>query len=61
MKTGVTCNIQANQLHNIAMDTDAEVVMVEKSNTHLGDFMYRNCTAKEQEFLRNAIQTLVQQ
>ena len=32
--------------------------VVKKSDTHLGDFMHRNCTVMEQEYLKNAIQTL---
>lgn len=34
MKLGVTYNIPAGTWHNIAMNSDAEIIIVEKSNTH---------------------------
>jgi hypothetical protein len=60
MEAGVTYNISPNLWHNIAMDIDAQVIIVEKSNTHLGDFIYRNLSIKEQEDLNNAILLLLQ-
>ena len=59
MKPGTTYNIRANLWHNIAMDTDAEVIIVEKSNTHLGDFIFRSLSIAEQENLNNAISLLL--
>jgi mannose-6-phosphate isomerase-like protein (cupin superfamily) len=41
MKPGITYNIPANVWHNIAMDEQAEVIIIEKSGTHLGDFIYK--------------------
>lgn len=58
MKAGTTYNIRANLWHNIAMDTDAQVIIVEKSNTHLGDFIFRSLSIEEQEDLNNAISLL---
>jgi hypothetical protein len=60
MKAGVTYNIPVNLWHNIAMDRDAEVIIVEKSNTHLGDFVYRELITQEKENLNNAIRLLLQ-
>jgi hypothetical protein len=60
MKAGVTYNIPVKLWHNIAMDTDAAVIIVEKSNTHLGDFIYRELTIPEKENLNNAIRLLLQ-
>lgn len=58
MKIGVTYNIPINAWHGIAMHTDAEVIIVEKSNTHLGDVSYQNLSTAEQEKLNKAIQEL---
>lgn len=41
MKPGITYNIPVNVWHNIAMDEQAEVIIIEKSNTHMGDFIYK--------------------
>lgn len=40
MQPGITYNIPAGTWHNIAMDTDAELIIVENSNTHLHDCIY---------------------
>lgn len=61
MKAGTTYNIRASLWHNIAMDTDAQVIIVEKRNTHLGDFIFRSLSIEEQEDLNNAISLLLQQ
>lgn len=59
MKIGVTYNIPVNLWHNIAMDKDAEVIIIEKSNTHLGDFVYKELSKKDSESLQNAIRNLL--
>jgi mannose-6-phosphate isomerase-like protein (cupin superfamily) len=41
MKSRVVYNIPKNTWHNIAMEEGSEVLIVEKSNTHLGDFEYK--------------------
>ena len=38
MKLGTVYNIPKNIWHNIAMRKESEVLIVEKSNTHLGDY-----------------------
>lgn len=60
MEAGITYNIKANLWHNIAMDTDAQVIIIEKSNTHLGDFIFRSLSEMEKEDLNNAILLLLQ-
>ncbi len=40
MAIGVTYNIPAGMWHNIAMDKEAQLVIVEKDNTHLQDCTY---------------------
>lgn len=40
LKFGITYNIPKNIWHNIAMEKGAEVLIVEKSNTHESDFDY---------------------
>lgn len=40
MEEGVVYNIPKGVWHNIALSTDAEVFIVEKSYTHLSDFEY---------------------
>lgn len=59
MVQGVTYNIPVDTWHNIAMGKDAELIIVEKSNTHLGDFEYRLMSAAEKVELDNAIIKLV--
>ncbi|NND79120.1 MAG: hypothetical protein HKN53_04420 [Maribacter sp.] len=40
MKPNITYNVPVNTWHNIAMGMDSEVIIVEKSNTHEGDFEF---------------------
>ncbi|WP_290712428.1 hypothetical protein [Flavihumibacter sp. CACIAM 22H1] len=60
MQVGVTYNIPANTWHNIAMDTAAQVIIAEKSNTHLGDFIYHPLSASQiielQEKIKDCLQ-----
>ena len=41
MKPHVTYNIPKGVWHNIAMEKECEVLIVEKSNTHINDVAYR--------------------
>ncbi|AOW10596.1 cupin domain-containing protein [Flavobacterium gilvum] len=59
MKVGVTYNIPLKVWHAIALDTDAEIIIVEKSNTHLEDVTYKNLSLAEQEKLNKAIRELL--
>jgi len=59
MKPGVTYNIPVNTWHNIAMDESAEMTIVERSNTHLGDFHYYPLCEADRENLKNQIMHLI--
>ena len=41
MKRNITYNIPKNRWHNIAMEEGCKVLIVEKSNTHLGDYEFK--------------------
>ena len=47
MQPGITYNIPMDTWHNIAMDKDAQVMIVEASNTHLMDVAYRDLNPEE--------------
>ncbi|MEM1137463.1 MAG: hypothetical protein AAGI07_16610 [Bacteroidota bacterium] len=53
MKEGIVYNIPKNVWHNIAMKEDAEVFIIEKDNTHLGDFAYHSLKTEEIEQLQH--------
>ncbi|HVU94471.1 MAG TPA: hypothetical protein VHE34_04570 [Puia sp.] len=55
MEPGITYNIPVNTWHNIAMDKEASVIIVERSDTHLGDYVYRPLTDRQQGVLKAAI------
>jgi|SRR6185437_14089099 hypothetical protein len=57
MQQGITYNIPVNTWHNIAMDRDASVIIVERKDTHLGDFVFRTLTSVEQRRLKRVIMT----
>lgn len=61
MQQGVTYSIPVNTWHNIAMDEDAEMIIIEKSNTHLGDCLYFSLTEEDKEKLKQQILQLVNQ
>lgn len=56
MKQGITYNIPTNRWHAIAMSKDAEIIIVEKSNTHLNDVFYKALSADEKSELEKQIQ-----
>jgi len=51
MKQGVTYNLPKGVWHNIAMKNDAELIIVEKSNTHVNDCTYLNLNKDQQKEL----------
>ncbi len=55
MKTGVTYNISAGTWHNIAMDKDAELIIVEKSDTYKQDCAYISLDLEQQQKLYKEI------
>ncbi len=40
MKPNITYNIPVDTWHNIAMSMDCEIIIIEKANTHEGDFEF---------------------
>lgn len=52
LKPGVTYNIPKNLWHNIAMEPGSEILIVEKSNTHLSDAAYHKLSRAQQQELR---------
>lgn len=55
LKKGVTYNVPAGVWHNIAMGRDAQLIIVERSDTHLNDVNYRMLSPHEVDALRKAI------
>ncbi|PKQ64845.1 hypothetical protein BZG02_03055 [Labilibaculum filiforme] len=55
MQAGVTYNIPKNTWHNIAMQEGSEVIIIEKSNTHLADFEFHNLSENELVELRSKV------
>ena len=56
MKPGIVYNLPKGLWHNIAMDKGAEIVIIEKDNTHLNDCCYKDLDIKQQNQLRQLIQ-----
>jgi mannose-6-phosphate isomerase-like protein (cupin superfamily) len=56
MQPGVIYNIPKKQWHNIAMGKGAELIIVEKDNTHLQDCTYKSLSQKQQNELKQLIQ-----
>jgi ureidoglycolate hydrolase len=59
MEQGVTYNIPVNRWHAIAMSEDAQVIIVEKNDTHLGDVFYYPLSNQDKQLLKNTIMELV--
>lgn len=55
MKPRVLYNIPKGCWHNIAMSEDAEVLITEDANTHLGDFEFYHFNEEEEAKLRKLI------
>lgn len=45
----ITYNIPVDTWHNIAMSQDCEIIIVEKSNTHKGDFEFFQLSAEKKQ------------
>ncbi|MEJ8763067.1 hypothetical protein WKU26_06580 [Phocaeicola sp. HCN-40430] len=58
MKEGIVYNIPKGVWHNIALSTDAEVFIVENSNTHLSDFEYYYLSEKTIQRLNSLIDSV---
>ena len=60
MKQGIVYNIPKGLWHNIAMLEDARVIIIEKNNTHLGDYEYYYLNAEQKEEMYEKIKTFKQ-
>ena len=58
MKPRVLYNIPKGCWHNIALSADAEILITEDANTHLGDYDYHYLNEEEQKELRELIETV---
>ena len=59
MEQNLIYNIPKNRWHNIAMEEGSEVLLVEKSNTHLSDFDHFNLDSKHITILRDKVEELL--
>jgi hypothetical protein len=59
MECGVIYNIPVNTWHNIAMDEDAEIIIMEKSNTHFDDWLCFELSETDRDRLKNQIEQIV--
>ena len=58
MATGTIYNVPKNVWHNIAMKEGSEVLIIEKSNTHLGDYEFYHLNEEQATDLKkNVIQS----
>ena len=55
MKPGIIYNLPKGVWHNIAMEKGAELIIVEKDNTHLNDCEYKNLSPLQQTELKKQI------
>jgi mannose-6-phosphate isomerase-like protein (cupin superfamily) len=59
MKPKITYNIPENAWHNIAMEKGSEVLIVEKSNTHLNDVSYFDLTQDKIKELKKMVKDIL--
>ena len=59
MKSKITYNIPENAWHNIAMEKGSEVLIVEKSNTHLNDVSYFDLTQDKIKELKKMVKEIL--
>ena len=55
MQAGVTYNVPTGHWHNIACQPGSEIIIVEKSNTHLNDVEYFDLTEKHIEDMKKLV------
>lgn len=55
-----TYNIPKHRWHNIAMKEGCELIIVEKSNTHISDFEHFDLNKVQRKALRTAVKQLFQ-
>lgn len=59
MVSGVVYNIPQGVWHNIAMSPDAEIIIVEKNNTHLNDVEYIDLDQRQSLSIKNQIESIL--
>lgn len=59
MEPGIIYNIPKNTWHKIAMQKGSKVCIVEKSDTHLGDFEFYDLSEEQKADLQNAVKQLL--
>lgn len=59
MEKGITYNIPAGMWHNIAMDVEAKMIIVERSDTHKTDCVYRDLTEGQHRELADLIKAVL--
>jgi len=59
MQPSVIYNIPKNTWHKIAMKRGSKVCIIEKDNTHLGDFEFYDLSAQQQKELQDAVNNLL--
>jgi len=60
LKQSKTYNIPKNMWHNIAMTEDCELIIIEKSNTHISDFEHFTLTKAQCKELHAGVKTLLE-
>lgn len=58
MEPNKTYNIPKGLWHNIAMTEECQLIIVEKSNTHISDFEHHDLTVKQCKEMRNSVYEL---
>ncbi|ANQ52186.1 hypothetical protein MY04_4851 [Flammeovirga sp. MY04] len=58
MKEGITYNIPVNVWHTIALQEGAKVLIIEKDNTHLGDFEFYDFSKSQHQLFLNEIRKI---
>ncbi len=58
MKEHVVYNVPKNCWHNIAMQPGSSVLIVEKDNTHLGDFAFNHFSEEKHQQLIQMVQEM---
>ncbi len=59
MEPNITYNIPVGTWHNIAMCEGCEIILVEKSNTHISDFEHHELNHVQQEELKHKVSTIL--
>jgi len=59
MESGVVYNLPRGVWHNIAMAEGAELIIIEKDNTHLNDCQYKNLSSLQQSELKEQIKNIL--